>query len=403
MARFTSKPGFRFTAAPPKEALDFFDGKGFKVGFDFRDVWREEHATAFTVAKAMSIDVLESIRGELRRSLAEGRTLRDFQKDLTPTLQKLGWWGIKPLKDPKTGKTVPARLGSPRRLRTIYRTNMRMARAAGQWARAERTKQTHPFLIYRLGPSEVHRPLHVTWHGTVLPLDDPWWKTHMPPNGWGCKCHVRQVNRAEVTRRKWKVGPAPKIRRRALVNKRTGQRMRVPEGIDPGFDTNPGRVRKVNQDRMLAGKLEAAGPVVAQVAIRDLMASGAFEAFLGRPKGLFPVLRLADPAAEAIGAERKVAVLSAESLEKNRRRHPDITPEEYRLLADLGESPTVIVQDRDNTVVVVRRGERLYMSAVKAARSGGRETFVTSFHRTNPGFVRRLIRRGKVLFGEFGE
>ena len=185
MAQFTPKPGFTFTPTPPKEALEFFRNKGFKIGFDFRDVWREEHATAFTVAKAMSIDVLESIRGELDKALAEGRTFRRFQQDLTPTLQKLGWWGTKPLTDPKTGKTVPARLGSPRRLRTIYRTNLRTARAAGQWERAQRTKQTHPFLIYLLGPSEVHRVLHVQWHGTVLPIDDPWWKTHLPPNGWG--------------------------------------------------------------------------------------------------------------------------------------------------------------------------------------------------------------------------
>ena len=68
MAQFTPKPGFRFTPAPPKEALAFIRAKGWKVGFDFRDGWREEHATAFTVAKAMSMDVLSSIRGEVERA-----------------------------------------------------------------------------------------------------------------------------------------------------------------------------------------------------------------------------------------------------------------------------------------------------------------------------------------------
>ena len=29
------------------------------------------------------------------------------------------------------------------------------------------------------------------WDGTVLPLDDPWWSSHSPQNGWGCKCKSR--------------------------------------------------------------------------------------------------------------------------------------------------------------------------------------------------------------------
>ena len=42
----------------PKEALDYIKNKSLKVGFSYKDVWNEEHATAFTVAKAMQIDVL---------------------------------------------------------------------------------------------------------------------------------------------------------------------------------------------------------------------------------------------------------------------------------------------------------------------------------------------------------
>ena len=88
---------------------------------------------------------------------AEGQTLRQFQKSLTPALQKKGWWGVKPLRDPVTGDIVEARLGSPRRLRVIYDANMRTARAAGQWGRIQRGKRSHPYLIYELGPSREHR------------------------------------------------------------------------------------------------------------------------------------------------------------------------------------------------------------------------------------------------------
>ena len=185
MAEPRPQPGFRFPGPPPKEALEFFRAKGWKLGFDYRDVWLREHAAAFTVAKVMSMDILGDIRGAVDDALAEGKTFRQFQKELTPVLQKKGWWGRKEVVDPQTGKRRLAQLGSPRRLRVIYNANLRAARAAGQWERAQRRKRAMPFLLYRLGPSEKHRPEHVAWAGTLLPVDDPWWDAHYPPNGWG--------------------------------------------------------------------------------------------------------------------------------------------------------------------------------------------------------------------------
>lgn len=257
MPTFTPKPGFRFDLTPPREAQAYFRRKGWRVGFDFRDVWREEHAVAFTVAKAMTFDVLQGIRGEVDRALSEGRTLRQFRQDLEPTLRRLGWWGEGPVTDPKTGETRIAQLGSPRRLRTIYRANLRTARAAGQWERAQRTKRTHPYFLYRLGPSREHRELHVEWNGTLLPIDDAWWDSHMPPNGWGCKCRVRQLSRAEAERRGGSTG-APPVRMRRWRNKRTGQVEQVPEGIDPGWDTNPGKAR---ERAFLPREIDRAPPV----------------------------------------------------------------------------------------------------------------------------------------------
>ena len=229
---------------PPKEALRFFRAKKLRPGFDYRDVWRAEHATAFTVAKAMEADVLTDIRQGLDQALAEGKTFRQFQAELTPRLQEAGWWGRKEVVDPVTGKRVSAQLGSPRRLRTIYRANMRTARGAGQWERARRTVKARPYAVYRLGPSSEHRPEHVAWEGKVLPLSDPWWRTHWPPNGWGCRCWVRTLPEREARRLG---GPhrAPAIRTREWTNRRTGEIERVPEGIDPGWDTNPGRVGRL--------------------------------------------------------------------------------------------------------------------------------------------------------------
>jgi hypothetical protein len=232
-----------YTTGPvPKEAVDYFRSKGWKVGFDHQDVWKEEHAIAFTVAKATEMDVLESIRGAVDSAIAEGKPFRDFQKDLTPTLQKLGWWGKQEKVDPVTGEKRPVQLGSPRRLQTIYQQNLRSAQSAGQWERIERTQKALPYLRYRIGPSEHHRVEHVAWDGLVLPADDSWWNTHFTPNGWGCQCWIQQLSQFAADKLGGPV-PAPKVERVPWTNPRTGKTELVPKGITPGFDFNPGKAR----------------------------------------------------------------------------------------------------------------------------------------------------------------
>jgi hypothetical protein len=239
---YTPRPGFSFPGPPPKEAIQFFKSKGLAVGFDYRDVWRQEHAVAFTVAKAMQVDVLESLQGSLAKALEGGIPYRQWAKDLTPELQKLGWWGRKEMTDPTTGEVIDAQLGSPRRLKTIYRANMRTARAAGQWERAQRTKRLRPYFIYELGASLHHRPEHVSWAGTIVDVDDPWLNDHAPPNDYGCNCRLRQLGKREAER----LGgpkPPPPTRMVQWENKRTGRTERVPAGIGPGWNTNPGKDR----------------------------------------------------------------------------------------------------------------------------------------------------------------
>jgi SPP1 gp7 family putative phage head morphogenesis protein len=285
---FTPKPGFTFPGPPPKEALDYFNAKKLKPSFSHLDVWREENAAVFTVAKATQLDVLSGINAAALRALEEGRTFRDFAKDLKPELERQGWWGKQEVVDPLTGKKRLAQLGSPRRLKTIYETNMRTARAAGQWERIQRTKAALPYLLYQLGPSREHRPEHVAWHGLLLPVDDPFWGSHYPPNGYGCKCRVRQVSKSEAARLEkdgvnaqiQEIDPetdlptghfnertfpvrstAPEVRTRQWVNRRTGEVSQVPVGIDPGFDYNFGEAYRVRQAaRQWAEKVAAAPP-----------------------------------------------------------------------------------------------------------------------------------------------
>lgn len=243
----------------PKAALDYLKKKKLTPAFSYRDVWNEEHATGFTVAKAMQTDVLKDIKDSVEEAIAGGQTFDQFKKGLMPTLSSKGWWGRKTMIDPVTGKTVEAQLGSTRRLKTIYDTNLRSAYNQGAWERGQ-ASQAHPYIMYRIGPSQQHREDHRAWDGLVLPKDDPFWTTHYPPNGWGCKCYPRFISKATFERYKADGIPVPQSvdgsgggsipikterpseRYKTWVDARTGRIERLPEGIMPGFGWNPGLV-----------------------------------------------------------------------------------------------------------------------------------------------------------------
>jgi hypothetical protein len=142
-------------------------------------------------------------------------------------------------------------------MRTIFDTNMRAARAAGQWERIQKSKRALPQLLYVRTTSSEPRKAHLAFVGLVLPVDDAFWRTHFPPNGWGCKCAVRQISAREAQRYLSTPGYTDKpgkIVWEEFVNARTGAVERVPAGIDPGFGWNPGMAQ--GRQRKLADMLE---------------------------------------------------------------------------------------------------------------------------------------------------
>lgn len=243
----------------PGAALDYIKNKKLHPAFSYKDVWNEEHAAAFTVAKAMQIDVLSDIKGAVEKAIENGEDFAHFKKGLEPLLMSKGWWGKKSMIDPLTGKTVNAQLGSDRRLKTIYRTNLRSAYQKGQYDRTM-SSDAHPYLMYCIGPSTHHREEHAGWNGLILKKDNPWWNTHFPPNGWGCKCYTRAVtkerkeryekNGIPTARNEYGTGggtipvktTAPKTTYKTFFNERKRTFERIPQGVTPGFNWNQGNI-----------------------------------------------------------------------------------------------------------------------------------------------------------------
>lgn len=258
-------------AVPPEEALRALLTRGAAPfdSFSWLDVLAEEHATGFTVAKSAGFDVLADIFEAVERQVAEGRTIREAIKDLRPILQAKGWWGRKDVLDPLTGETVRAQLGSTRRLETIFSTNARVSYAAGHWARFEAQKRIRPYLRYVAILDGRTRPQHALWHNVCLPVDHPWWDTHAPPCGWNCRCTLQSLTERDVERMRprLKFEPPPETFR-SWTNRRTGEVVDLPDGIDPGWAHNPGKVGH-QAAALAADKLIDAPPALAAARAQD--------------------------------------------------------------------------------------------------------------------------------------
>ncbi|MBP4542114.1 phage head morphogenesis protein, partial [Acinetobacter baumannii] len=155
------------------------------------------HSKAFTVAKIARMDLLQDIRQSLITAMEKGQTLEQWKASITPTLQEKGWWGKKTVINPE-GREQEVQLGSPRRLRTIYDTNMQSAFAAGRYKAMLAGAEARPYWEWRHITISNPRKQHVALNGRLFRFDDPFWNVAYPPSEWGCKCRVIARSAREV-------------------------------------------------------------------------------------------------------------------------------------------------------------------------------------------------------------
>jgi len=240
---------------PPEEAIAWFKAKGFRISWDWHEMWQADHARAFTVAKVAKVDILQDIFSALDKAQSDGITFETFRKELTPLLQSKGWWGRQEAVNLTTGELKTVQLGSPRRLRTIFNVNVQTALQVGHYRAMTdpAVLAARPYWRYSAVMDGHTRPMHRQWHGLILPADHPFWATHFPPNGWNCRCTVVSMSLREMARDGLKVSEPPEIKMYKWVNPAIGGEKWIPQGIDAGWDYNPGtsanaHIRQVAED-----------------------------------------------------------------------------------------------------------------------------------------------------------
>ena len=79
-------------------------------------------------------------------------------------------------------------------LRTEYNTAVRTAQMGAEWNSIQEDKDIFPYLKYITAKDERVRHNHAEFDGVIRPVDDPFWDTHTPPNGFNCRCRLIQLN-----------------------------------------------------------------------------------------------------------------------------------------------------------------------------------------------------------------
>jgi SPP1 gp7 family putative phage head morphogenesis protein len=391
----------------PADAIKYLQAKGHRFSWHWYDTWQEAHAKAFTVAKAMRMDVLQSIRDEVTRSLTDGRTFAQFKKELTPRLKALGWWGKVETED---GKQV--QLGSPYRLRTIYQTNIQSAYQAGHYKRMKEVAAEVPWWKYVAVMDSKTRPAHKALNGKVFRSDDPVWDRIMPPNGFNCRCTVvaltdnalkrlgitpedstGKVVSREVVLKDSNGDPRPVTVHGYKTTNATGQP--VTMWTDPGWDYNPGKAA-------WQPDLDKYSPEVARQYVEGVVTGPDYKRFFeakGALQGEFPVAVLDKAYQKLIGAVSQTVRLSSESLRKNATNHPELILAEYQIVPDIIQNAQLIVKVGDVREVFVKRGERIYRATVKATKTGDK-LYLVSLHRADAKIIAQMRIRGEVLRDE---
>jgi len=122
---------------------------------------------------------------------------------------------------------------NPFHLRTNYDTAANAAYSAAQWQQIQELAEIFPFLRYVTMQDDKVREEHAPLDGLVFPVDDPFWLTYMPPNGYNCRCSVEQLLASE-----YDPSSQPQL-------------ADVPLAIAPAFMNNPGVTNRLLYTDML--------------------------------------------------------------------------------------------------------------------------------------------------------
>lgn len=226
---------------PPRDAVAYLESKGIRPSRHWYDIWQEAQAKAVTVSGMTRLDLLEDVKKGLVDAVKNGKTGKMFIDDLAPILRAKGWTGKRQSINPKTGEVTEKGPDLPARLSLIFFQNVQSAYMYGRYRAMLANAEERPWWMYIAVLDSRTRPHHRALHRKVFRYDDPFWKTHYPPNGFYCRCRVRALSDAQLEREGLtpESGEGRMVSRDAVVNPHAPESQQVVREVW-GWQERPG-------------------------------------------------------------------------------------------------------------------------------------------------------------------
>lgn len=416
----------------PEKAIEWLQAKGVTAE-SYRNLTASEIAKVYTIARITDLEMLNDIKQSMVKAADEGQSFQHWRKDILQHLQNKGWLhpnghNGKEIIDPATGEVF----GAPRRLETIYRTNMQSAYSAGQYQTYMGNIDNRPYWLYDAVGDSRTRAAHAAMDGLVYRYDDPFWATFYPPNGYNCRCSVMALSERDMARQGLALSESGEhnlVETNKIYNKKGDsyptRAFKAPDGTlhttDRGFDYNVGRMNyRPNldgYDRALAHQFAKAEMGGAEFRATFKQLGEEFEAVRGRLKIdgkpdkdqqiqmrnmlsrqlKFAAGVLSQKTQAAAGISRRTVWLSDDTLIKQMgsRAGQNFDAEYYAYLPELLWQPENMVWDGKHLLLTGRYKNTLLLAVVKYVADVD-EVYLQSYRITSGKEIDRLKQRGRL-------
>ena len=160
------------------DALRYARERNIILADEFYSLDLNTRQYAGTVSRLAAVEQIKTVLDLVNKSLEDGSTFQDFKKQVEAKGIEL----------------------SEHHLANVYRTNMQNAYAHGRWQQQQSNKESRSYLKYTAINDSRTRPTHLALDAVIRHIDDPFWQTHYPPNGYQCRCSVLAITEKQALR-----------------------------------------------------------------------------------------------------------------------------------------------------------------------------------------------------------
>ena len=341
---------------------------------------KEMRSMANTISHIQSIEQIKTILDSVKQSIDDGNSFKKWRKEFNPEQ-----FGI-----------------TKAHAETVYRNALQTQYSVGRWEQAQAAKKTHPYLRYVTindsRTSECCRALS----GIIRKIDDPFWNSHTPPNHHNCRSVLQSLTEKEAQKRSpamvglnqpispqmqpqkgWDYNPATSHQKQ-MTDLLKAKTEKMPKVIQQKSVENLAKIKQVIEsptfEQQMIDKammLETLDYETALEQVKQGLESTAFAEFYhGEFKGNYPVGVLSESDQVLLNAKTKTVLLSRESLDDHKAKHPEIGLDDYRKIAEIVKNGE-IYNSKKKRFILLHIDGYTYRAAMKVTLDGMENFFLS--------------------------